>query len=366
MTATAQLGSNVAPLPPRGLRIGFFLMFLVPSLIATWYVLAVPLWGLATSHQWEQIECEVLQSTTQTSRGTDGKTTSPTLKITYRYEYAGRIHVVDDIDFFGGFAVREAVILDFLDRFPTNIHRPCFVNPSDPTQCVLDRDFRAAYLLGLIPLLFCLVLCGALRHILWPPAEPAPVASSGVTTLAPLLSPRQRVAVAFFVSAFILGIMAAVSGAGALLGFPLIFATLAGIGWVGYQLLALANPVPHITVSTTSVALGDRFELTWRIDGNTRRLRNLRISLECDEFITTTTKGSRRTRVERRVTVPIHGDTIALTGTATVQIPDDAPTSYRSSNHHQLWRLRFRGDIPRWPDLSEQYEITVLSAAPQS
>jgi len=97
-------------LPPRGLRIGsflMFLMFLVPSLIATWYVLAVPLWGLATSHQWQQTECEVLQSNTQTSRGTDGKTTSPTLEITYRYEYAGRIHVVDDIDFFGGFAVRR-------------------------------------------------------------------------------------------------------------------------------------------------------------------------------------------------------------------------------------------------------------------
>jgi hypothetical protein len=47
-------------------------------------------------------------------------------------------------------------------------------------------------------------------------------------------------------------------------------------------------------------------------------------------------------------------------GRARLMIPPGTMPTFRSEHNKILWTLRVRGDIPRWPDIKEEYEITVL------
>ncbi|MDC0666484.1 DUF3592 domain-containing protein [Nannocystis radixulma] len=147
-------------------------MLLLLSLVAAWYSLVRPAWGMIAARGWVEHECEIVSSRIQSSytRNSSGKSSlSESLAIVYRYEYAGRIHVVDDVDFYGGLAIRDAVRDDILARFPEDTTQPCYLDPADPGECVLDRGFRTIYLLGLIPLLMVLLFANGLRRAIRSP-----------------------------------------------------------------------------------------------------------------------------------------------------------------------------------------------------
>lgn len=373
MTADVKPDADAA-LPPRRVRIAVNGVLLPLALVATWYTGVRPLLGLVAARQWTQTECEILSSAdeSRTSRDSSGKqSTSHKLVIHYRYHHAGREHNVDDIDFYGGFAFRDSVRRDFLTRFPADSVVPCYFDPDDPGEAVLDRGFRSAYLLGLIPALLSLMFWSGLRHALWPPLEPtpaapapapAPVPTTGALTLTPDFPPRRRLAVAAFTTGTFLAVTAPMFGP---TSFPFVAAALGGLGWIGYQLLALANPVPRLIISRPTLAVGDSFELTWHIDGATDRLRNLRITLECSEWQRVQSGNKSQVHVTTLSTQPIHGDAVLASGTTTVTIAPNALATGANGRNIE-WVLHVVGQIDRSPDLDEAFKITVLRAAPQS
>jgi hypothetical protein len=194
--------------------------------------------------------------------------------------------------------------------------------------------------------------------------SPSSIATSGPVALASSYPPRRRLAVAAVSSGLFLAVTAAFMGPARLIGLPLGLATLGALGWVGYQLLALANPVPRLTVSATTVATGDTFELSWRLEGAVSRLRNLRISLECSEWTSVQSGNKRRTHVKQLAAHRIHGDAVVASGDATVAIPADALATGAHGRNIE-WALHVVGEIERWPDLDDSFAITVL-AAPRS
>jgi len=47
-------------------------------------------------------------------------------------------------------------------------------------------------------------------------------------------------------------------------------------------------------------------------------------------------------------------------GNGTVTIPADSMHSFTSTHNKIIWTIRAEGEIPRWPDLSEEFALTVL------
>ena len=50
-------------------------------------------------------------------------------------------------------------------------------------------------------------------------------------------------------------------------------------------------------------------------------------------------------------------------GSTDVEIPEDTMHSFSSNNNSVVWSLVVRGDIHRWPDVSETFEIEVRPLA---
>ena len=47
-------------------------------------------------------------------------------------------------------------------------------------------------------------------------------------------------------------------------------------------------------------------------------------------------------------------------GEAAVEIPEDTMHTFRGQSNQILWHLTVKGDIPRWPDVDDEWEIEVL------
>ena len=140
---------------------------------------------------------------------------------------------------------------------------------------------------------------------------------------------------------------------------------LIGLGFIGgffYQLLALANPRPVITVSPGTVRLGVPFEIRWQLSGSASRLSSLKLSLWGIE--SATYRRGTNTHTSHDV---FYCDTFASTshllemqsGSATLTIPGDLMYSFDSGNNEIKYELRIQGDVPFWPDIGDTYQLAV-------
>jgi hypothetical protein len=147
---------------------------------------------------------------------------------------------------------------------------------------------------------------------------------------------------------------------------------LIGLGFllaVPYTFLALWNPRPHLTLSRGLLHLGDTVVLEWRFTGRPGRMERLRITLEGREEATYTTRRSRSssTSTAREVfhTVEILDttDPIAIpAGSVRLAIPADTMHSFAATHNRVVWTLEVKGEIRRWPDVDEPFEVAVLPA----
>ena len=51
-------------------------------------------------------------------------------------------------------------------------------------------------------------------------------------------------------------------------------------------------------------------------------------------------------------------------GQARVSVPRDSMHSFKSDNNKIVWAIHLRGDIPRWPNVKEEFPINVLPMKP--
>src|SRR5688572_17782185 len=117
--------ANVGPVDPTmeapGTLIVACSLILLMSLVAAWFSFVRPVSGMISARGWVEHECEITTSKVERNynRNSSGKgTISESLTVVYRYVYAGRVHVADDVDFYGGFAFRDSVRADIIARFP--------------------------------------------------------------------------------------------------------------------------------------------------------------------------------------------------------------------------------------------------------
>ena len=383
---------TTAPLSTKARRSSptwFFVLFGFFGFLALIPVLLLPLFRIVQSTTWKEAPCTILSS--QVGRHS-GKSTTYSIDITYRYSFDGIEYTAKRYQFTGGSSSGYNGKAAVVGRYPRGAKTVCYVNPHAPSQAVINRGLSADMWYAFIPLLFIGVgYFGATASrraanrpaiAQWQPAALRHDASHFAAVplepreLKPSTTPLAKLGV-FIVCAL------AFNGVVMLLITQIIHAYehhhtewglalfcipfgLAGIGFfiaVISSFLALFNPRIHITVTPGAVPLGDKLALEWTIRGRADKLTRLRFVLEGREEATY--QNGKNTSTARNVFFRTELATITdraefASGHAAITIPHNSMHSLDTGSNRITWTICAEGEIPRWPDIKDDYPLVVL------
>jgi hypothetical protein len=144
------------------------------------------------------------------------------------------------------------------------------------------------------------------------------------------------------------------------------------LGYVGYTALQLFNPVVKLRLNQTHVPLGGAVDIEWWIEGKAEKFQKLTISLVGREEATYQQGTNTTTDKEEFAQLPM----VSLEGASGIDqrqgqvqayVPEHAMHSFNSKWNKVAWLLQVHGDIANWPDVKDEYLITVTPAeAPQA
>jgi hypothetical protein len=348
------------------------------------------------ARSWVETPCTIVSSKVESHTGGDSTTYS--INMVYSYTVDGVEYKSSRYSFMtgssSGYSGKRAVV----EANPPGHKTVCYVDPENPIEAVLERGFVADMWFGLIPAVFILVGAGGMfftvRSMLRKGEEerlgisrkardfgrrertaPSP---TGRVTLEPTSSPTGKligitVAAVFWngiVSVFVWQIVKGWrAGHGEWFGtiflIPFMLIGLVLIGGIFYQILALFNPRPRITVSSNAVSLGGMVELDWQFSGRVDRISDLKITLEGREEATYRRGTNTHTDKEvfREILIAEERDRFNMaSGRTTFTIPADTMHSFKAENNEIVWTLKIHGDIASWPDVNDEFEFKVLPA----
>lgn len=368
----------------------FFSLFLLVGLIMAG-IFGSWVYDAVAARNWPTVPCVVLSSAVRSHTSDDGTTYS--IDILYQYEIDGREYRSNRYSVFGGsssgYAGKQAVV----DQLPPGAETVCYVNPNDPAYAILYRGWSWAYLLVLFPLPFIAVGAGgliAMRRRTTRAETPPPQVSNASTArsslprtparLKPQMSPKGKLGFLLLfatiwngiVSVFV--VMAINSWRKgdpdyflSCFMIPFVVIGLGTIAGVIHCLLALFNPKLTVTIDRQAIPLGESAKLQWEFGGRIDRIERLRITLEGTERARyeTRSNGKRSTsttskRFAEYVVFETQNPPQIERGTATLEIPADTMHSFDGGDNKIIWTLAVRGEIARWPDVVQEYEIDVL------
>ena len=140
---------------------------------------------------------------------------------------------------------------------------------------------------------------------------------------------------------------------------------LVGIGTiigVIYQFLALFNPKTKLTLSSANIPLGSMAHLKWEIIGAVNRVSELVITLngreECRYRRGTKTYTDKNTFFTFEIASMADPSQMSF-GEVGFAIPAETMHSFEADNNKIIWSLNVKGDIKRWPDISDAFDITI-------
>ncbi len=370
----------------------FFGVFFFAGLAVLWWLMLSPLQWISRARSWQTTPCTVVSSSLAQQSDSDG--TTYRIEIVYRYLFGGREYQSSRYNFqtawSGDASSKQAVV----DRYTPGEACTCFVDPAEPSRAVLDRGFRKSYWAGLLGLPFLLAGLGGLLWVSGAlrgkarPAVPAQGRFSGwregalaePVVLRPKSGPWKKLAGTLFINVFWNGIVSVFIvfiakdwRAGGHDWMPILILTpftligLALLAGLPYALLGLLNPRPWIELERSTLAPGDAVGARFRLSGRASRLDRLTVALEGRESVTITTRSGNTTSISSRDAL-FHRSVLFESppggtprdGAFTLAVPADTMHTLAAPSNRVGWRLSVHGDIARWPDIEEEFEILVL------
>ena len=384
--------------------VAFFALFFAIGTLVFYFLTWRPLLGVLSAREWTPTSCTIISSRVQSHRSDDG--TTYRVDILYSYEFDGREHRSNRYHFMGGSSSGRQGKAAIVRQYPAGSKRTCFVDPHNPNEAVLERGLTPGMWFGAIPAVFMLIgaggIIGTLRKGRTRAADisvfqPAPIREVIGVASTPFSSPIAfeessgarvlKSSSSRIVGVIAIGVFAAIWNGVIFFGFiqssgfirrgkadffdlfttlfmlPFIAVGLALIGVLIYQVLVLFNPKVEASIRPGTPRLGSPIELNWRLTGRTHVLQGLKIVLEGREEATyrrgTSTYTDRKPFLKLQLaSLATHAE--MTSGQATITLPQDTVPSFKSDNNKIVWAIRVEGDIARWPDLKEEFEIQVL------
>jgi hypothetical protein len=369
-------------------------------LIGTYFLLLKPLVQMVRARNWVETPCVIVSGDVVTQHGSENDTYK--VHVVFSYSFDGPEKRQSERYSFAtgssrGYASKARVVA----QYPRGRETVCYVNPGHPDEAVLNRGYDSSLLLGLIPLALALI-CGGIilriltsdrrerRHLNALQVTSSDYSLVGIPQIAgekTFVSNKTRwqkfivlLVIALAWNGFVLGVSRTILGdlrtapggwhslftcGMGLFMIPFLLVGLLLAVLAVFQGLALFNPRVCITFPIYPLAIGGASELVWEISGKVSRIKNFRLFLEGREEATYT----RGTRIvtDKSVfkTIPIcemSQNALVAQGRITVQIPDGTMHSFKSKNNKIIWELKAKGDIPRWPDIEDDYPVEILPA----
>ncbi len=377
--------------------VAFFALFAVVGLGVSIPLFILPVVRILDARDWQSVPCRVLRSEVRSHDSDDGTTYS--VHILFEYEHNGQTLRTDRYSFMGGSSSGYRGKRRVVDQYPVGSEARCWVDPADPSRAVLFRGFSPVLWFGLIPAVFVLVGVGGMVATLrrtrrgrlkasqaaWLPDAPRGTRSpaqnlyaetlpseTGPVTLKPTSSRFGK-----FIGVFIFGLIwnAIVTFMvmtrmpnGPATPVPLLMVVIFGLFGIAlvaaviYQFMALFNPCPQLTISTERPSLGERLSVDWTLRGAVNRISNLTLTLVGQETAQYR-RGTRTYTAQRtfyRQDLVSLADSLAMRqGRTETTVPADSMHSFQGDHNRIVWSLVLQGDIPRWPDVKESFEILV-------
>jgi hypothetical protein len=367
------------------LVVAFLSIFVAAGSAIGYFLSFRPLYLVYQARAWTETDCEVIASRVVAN----GNTSRPDIQ--YRYYVEDRPHTSGRYNFIPG-STNDSTVGATVERYTPGTRFHCYVDPADPAQAVINRDATGWYYLGLvffaafagIPLIIGVFVVRSHSHIraarqtadtpLGAGMSGTPL-DSGPVVLRPSVSPIGKLLMTTFFCLFwngIVGVFTYIEVTEFMAGrgnwfmaiFLLIFQAI-GVGLllsVPYQLLALANPRPTLTLSRGTLPLGGAVTFEWQLVGAASRISHLTITLLAREearYRRGTDTYTDKHEFHREILADA-SDSIGIEhGSGTIRIPAATMHSFQSPNNKIVWTIEVKGEIRRWPDVSDSFDITV-------
>ncbi len=376
----------------RGRRVGLAVgwLFMVIGLVVFAAVFVRPAVRLVKASSWTATPCTVVSSTVRSHASDDGTTYS--VDILYEYQFAGHTLRSNRFGFLGGSSSGYDGKRVIVDRYPPGADAICWVDPGDPAVAVLDRSFRLVYLVGLLPLVFVVIGWALVAHMRKQGrAAVAGFAAAGMTKepepsapaeLEPQVSPLGKLFAMLLFACIWNGIVSVFVWQVAqgwwagrpdwvltIFMIPFVLVGLALVAGVGYTVLALANPRPHLILTPGHPRLGEELRVEWRFSGKVSRIRHLHIVLKGREEATyqrgTDTVTDKKVFAAYDLVDTANSWEIGK-GAASAIVPEDTMHTFEAMHNKIVWTLEAKGVIRRWPDVDDAFPVTVLPLPPEA
>ena len=404
--------------------IAFGSIFVIAGLAVIFLAGLQPLIRWYQGFDWVEAPCEITSASVKVHDGDDGDTYSPEVTYTYIWKgepYQGNRFAWDETSYGSRSSIEK-----WMAPYPVGAKTECYVDADNPREAVLVRSFPTIVLF-IVPFGLIFVAVGsavawgvprlmarqqammqkinatpsssAMRATVAPEqtfartqADDPDAAEIPISTVVPhetgdaneplIIQPssgRWGALVAMLlicgfwngiVSVFLFSIFGQKGGMPI---FSLLFLTpflLIGLGLmvaVVYSFLALFNPQPVLVCSDRWLYAGSEFELSWMMKGNSAKVRKLTVFLEGTESVTYRQGTSTRTEsnVFYSITVAEVTEPAQIAeGYHLVTIPENTMHTFEAANNKIQWQVRFAGQIPWWPDVTDSFPITILPPLP--
>jgi Protein of unknown function (DUF3592) len=380
----SSLSAQAVPAKNKSAGIVKCSFFLLIGGVALYFLFLHPMSKVIVARSWPAVPCNIISNAVKSHSGSKGTTYS--INIFYSYDFNGHPHKSNAYDFMSGsssgYAGKQAVV----SQYPSGTKAICYVNPNDPTEAVLMRGQSSMMWFALIPLVFVAIggggLIAVLRQRSGNPASAGSPASSPTTTsptpetlvFKPSAAPWKMFIGAIFVCLLLNGLIVLFAfkwrPLDAFILLPLITFGCFGLisyGSVIYYFLALFDPRPHLTIQPGAVALGDSLHVQWTLTGNVSRLKNLQLRLTGREEATKGHGKNAVTATSYFANLEIANTALQREmqrGEACLTLPVHLVPSFDAPSNKIIWTIYVLGEIPRWPDVKQEFPITILPAQP--
>lgn len=366
---------------------------------ATKMLVWTPMSSYFAARSWQQIPCTIQESRLGVATGPKRDGRESRIEVTYTYSLRGKEYSSSRYDLLGAYTTTDQrEKREILARYPKGTRTLCWVNPENPREAVLKRDFSADYLVGS---LFSLFIPAGLSAIGWSlfhifggpewerrrrkahrsretpeeavqrrlkPRVPITRTVIGGSVLAVIWNGAVWIMLSRIIEGWRRG---APDGCLTLFVIPFLLVGLLLIWATVAPIVMLFNPPLKLTISRTTLRPGQSAILQWKIHGKAERVRRLRVLLHAPNsggiFDNSDTEDDAETNPELDTATDWDTLTIVDTdqpmliaeGTAEIKIPAEASSLFDEEDDKLVWMLKTYCEIPRWPDSVEEHAITV-------